>query len=384
MGFNRNHNRVGLLACVAGILLFARFLFHEGALQWLFNAGKPLMVALIIIYLLQPIVNWLSQNLHLPRALAVLVSYCFLLAILAFVVGTLIPAIVTNVAEILPKDYTALLDHIAAMPRIRNVIHSGLPQKLAQNIPELLSRYVSPLMKYSTNLLGSVASFFEVLSFFFLSLFMAYYALKDSSGLGCSIAKFLYKTIPVRVADRLLNFLEIINEALRNFITGKCIACFILGMIAYISILLVNLIFRLEIPYPGLFSFLIGITNIIPYIGPLLGALPCLLLSLFEGVPETIAVLAIIIAGQQLDNFLIGPKILGDLSGVSPFWVLASVTCGGLLFGGVGMILAVPAAQVACTLITEYQRSREPNSEGFLGQIPPRFSHLRPKVSRHS
>lgn len=122
-----------------GILLFARFLFHEGALQWLFNAGKPLMVALIIIYLLQPIVNWLSQNLHLPRALAVLISYCFLLAILAFVVGTLIPAIVTNVAEILPKDYTALLDHIAAMPWIRNVIHSGLPQKLAQNIPRYRS-----------------------------------------------------------------------------------------------------------------------------------------------------------------------------------------------------------------------------------------------------
>lgn len=124
MGFNRNHNRVGLLACVAGILVFARFLFHEGALQWLFHAVKPLMAALIIIYLLQPIVNWLSQNLHLPRALAVLISYCLLLAILAFVVGTLIPAIVTNVADILPKDYTALLDRIAAIPWIRNVIRS--------------------------------------------------------------------------------------------------------------------------------------------------------------------------------------------------------------------------------------------------------------------
>lgn len=88
--------------------------------------------------------------------------------------------------------------------------------------------------------------------------------------------------------------------------------------------------------------------------------------------------LALLIGGQQLDNLLIGPKILGDRSGVSPFWVLASVTCGGLLFGGIGMILAVPAAQVAGTLITEYQRSREPYSEGFLGQIPPRFSHLRP------
>lgn len=155
MGFNRNHNRVGLLACVAGILVFARFLFHEGALQWLFHAVKPLMAALIIIYLLQPIVNWLSQNLHLPRALAVLISYCLLLAILAFVVGTLIPAIVTNVADILPKDYTGgCWIGIAAIPWIRNVIRSGLPQSLTQNIPELLSRYVSPLMKYSTNLLG--------------------------------------------------------------------------------------------------------------------------------------------------------------------------------------------------------------------------------------
>ena len=207
--------------------MYKRQLFHEGALQWLFHAVKPLMAALIIIYLLQPIVNWLSQNLHLPRALAVLISYCLLLAILAFVVGTLIPAIVTNVADILPKDYTALLDRIAAIPWIRNVIRSGLPQSLTQNIPELLSRYVSPLMKYSTNLLGSVAGFFEVVSFFCLSLIMAYYALKDSSGLGCSIAKFLYKTIPVRAADRILNFLEIINDALRNFIAGKCIACFI-------------------------------------------------------------------------------------------------------------------------------------------------------------
>ena len=92
--------------------------------------------------------------------------------------------------------------------------------------------------------------------------------------------------------------------------------------------------------------------------------------------------LAIIIAGQQLDNMLIGPKILGDCAGVSPFWILASVTCGGLLFGGAGMILAVPAAQVIGALIAEYQECRGSKAKDFLGRTPTRFSHLRPKPSR--
>jgi predicted PurR-regulated permease PerM len=100
-------------------------------------------------------------------------------------------------------------------------------------------------------------------------------------------------------------------------------------------------------------GFIIGITNIIPYIGPFIGTIPCLIFALFSGFWEAIALLAIILIMQQIDNIIVSPRILGNSVGLKPFWVVASVTIGGSFFGAAGMILSVPIASVILTLVME-------------------------------
>lgn len=364
------------------LVIAARFILNPEDFRRFLNAAEPLIGALFIIYLLQPVVNFIQSKFHAKRLIALLISYLLLFIIVGLFFYTLIPSLYDGVIGILPKDYGTFVENCCCNPIIIRYVGAERTRVFLNNIPSLLSEYINPILEYSTDLLSSMASVFKYVGLVLIALTMSFYALLESKDPGSSIAMFLYNTLSTRSAERILSLLAIIDDALKDFLQGKVITCLILGILTTIVLMLCNALFDLDIPNAALFGFLVGITNVIPYVGPLLGTLICVIISLFHGLAEAIVVLGVILVLQQIDNIFLEPRVLGSSCGVSPFWVLTSVTCLGLLFGGMGMILAVPIASVIQQLVMEYQRYQALRRRGvkveFLQNVPEKWSRFRP------
>lgn len=364
------------------IALSIRFFIMPDGLHRLWSAASPLLGTLFIIYLLQPIVNFIQEKLHAKRIIALLLSYFLLLSITFLFFYALIPGIYQSVLHLLPHDYDAFVSRCCENPLLLRYVGAERTRTFLYNVPSMLTEYMDPLLHYSTDLLSSLSSLIKYIGIAFIALTMSFYALLESKDPGSSIAAFIYHTFSVTAADLMLSLLDIIDTALRRFIQGKMIACLILGIGTTLLLLLCNLLFDLSIPYAGLLGFLIALTNIIPYIGPLLGTVVCVLLSLFHGWVEALAVLGVVLLMQQVDNMYLEPRILGDSTGVSPFWVLTSVTCFGIFWGGIGMILAVPIASILRQMIVEYQRYQYLKHRGvpvsLFENVPEKWRKFRP------
>ena len=140
--------------------------------------------------------------------------------------------------------------------------------------------------------------------------------------------------------DRLYEFAGIVNETFVGFIVGRIIDSFIIGVLTYVVLKIVDMPFALMI------SVIVGVTNVIPFFGPFIGAVPSIILLLTEDPMQALYFAIIILVIQQLDGNIIGPKIVGNAIGISSFWVLIAVLVGGGLFGFMGMAFGVPVFAV--------------------------------------
>ena len=132
-----------------------------------------------------------------------------------------------------------------------------------------------------------------------------------------------------------------------GFVIGKIVDSAIIGILCYIGILI------LKMPYPALIATVIGVTNVIPFFGPIIGLVPCAFLILLVNPLQAFYFVIFILVLQQVDGNVIGPKILGNTVGISGFWVLASITIAASLFGFTGMILGVPVFAIIYLLISD-------------------------------
>jgi len=152
--------------------------------------------------------------------------------------------------------------------------------------------------------------------------------------------KIIYAIFPPKKGNVVVETIRKSNEIFGGFIIGKIIDSAIIGVLAYIGCLL------MKMPSALLVAFIIGITNIIPFFGPFIGAIPTVLLVLIQSPIHALYLAIFILILQQVDGNIIGPKILGDTTGLSPFWVLTSILVAGGLFGFFGMLLGVPVFAV--------------------------------------
>ena len=143
-------------------------------------------------------------------------------------------------------------------------------------------------------------------------------------------------------------YILIFKESYKGFIIGKILDSAIIGLICYFSMLIMRM------PYPILCSFVVGVTNVIPVFGPYIGATPTVILIFVTDPPKGIMFLIYILILQQIDGNLIGPKILGDSTGITSFWVIIAVVVGGSLFGFIGMLIGVPALALILYMIDRY------------------------------
>ena len=319
---------------------------------------SPFIVGFAIAYLLNTPMCFFERKLfpnhRFKRALSILLVYALAFAVVAILLGLIVPQVVQSVKDLagnmqtyltsldqLVQDLTEQFDLDAdaindMFGNFQNMI-SNMTAKAAEALPQLLDvgfAIGSGVIAGITALISSI------------------YMLAGKDRLVPQLKKLLYATVSKRRSDWLLGVCGQANRVFVGFINGKIIDSAIIGVLCFI----LCAIFR--IPYPMLVSVTVGVTNVIPFFGPIIGAIPCLFILVIVDPWAALRFFALVIGLQQFDGNILGPKILGDSTGLSAIWVLISiVTCGGL-FGFPGMILGVPTFAVLYALVREWVNKR--------------------------
>lgn len=181
-----------------------------------------------------------------------------------------------------------------------------------------------------------------------LGIVIAIYMLAYKDTFIAQSKKLVVASFNPEQADHLMSLARRSNKAVNGFLVGRVLDSSIIGVLCYIGLLI------LRMPYPGLISVIVGVTNVIPFFGPLMGLVPSVLVVLVETTPlKAFYFIIFILALQQVDGNLIGPWIMGETTGISDFWVLVSITFFGGLFGVAGMIIGVPLFAVIYMIISD-------------------------------
>ncbi len=361
-------------------LLFYYLLFFGSNIKAAFsNAYKilmPILFGCIMAYLLTPTINWIEKRILNPiihkikfknkeifrpyiRAISIVLTSLLYYIIIRMIITMLLSQIVPSLQNLLNnfEDYWTnfqvwLEELLSTRPAWLDTIFSNNP-KIEEQIVSVINNYSNELTGYldkalvllskSGEFLKTVSvSIFNVLKVlwnFVLGFIIAIYLLANKERYSNQAKKVIYAFWERDKANVLINNFRFAHNTFIGFIIGKVIDSIIIGCLCFFGTSLMHT------PYAALVSVVIGVTNVIPFFGPFLGAIPCSILILVVDPthPLNFVYFAIFILFlQQLDGNFIGPMILGDSTGLSSFWVIFSITLFGGVFGIPGMIIGVP------------------------------------------
>jgi len=323
----------------------------------LLSIMSPIFIGFAIAYLINPIVKLFENKVftfkkakkdrkRLKRALSISCSYILVLVAVAAVLAILIPQLYSSFDKFASnfKTYQATLENWSNS--IFNKTGSYYP--IVQKALELFDGIIDKGVDYITHLIPQALLLIKDVSVVIVNIlvavFVSIYMISRKEHLLAQIKKLVCSVCDRSTVKHLHNFMEMLDDSLGGFIRGKIIDSAIIGALCYV----VMLILRLD--YAMLISVIVGVTNVIPFFGPFIGAIPSAFILLMVNPSEVIPFLIAILLIQQLDGNFIGPKILGSSMGLSPFWVLVAIVVMSGLFGFVGMIIGVPIFSVLYNL----------------------------------
>lgn len=355
-----------------GVLLYVIFSDLPGffdVLDGLSDILSPLVLGCVLAFLLNPLVatldRWLRPLLQkrskdpvktqrTSRAISILCALVFAGLVIYAFCAMLLPQLYESIMGIVAnaEGYYRSLETwigkiLADNPGIQGYVDVVLEKvyTLASTWMEnsLLSDMQKLLATLTTSVMAVVGWFTDLL----IGLAASVYILWSKDLFKAQAKKMVVAFCPPRTADHLLYLARETHKIFNGFVIGKIIDSAIIGFLCYFGMLI------LKLPYPALIATVIGITNVIPFFGPIIGAVPCAVLILLVNPMQVVSFAIFVLCLQQLDGNVIGPKILGDSIGISGFWVLVSITVAAGLFGFAGMLLGVPVFAVLYMLVSD-------------------------------
>ncbi len=358
----------GLLTVCGGIF-FYYILFHSdrlsGVISALLSIMTPIIAGLIIAYILNPVMRFLEKRIFYPlwnrikrkkdhvyskekltiRVISTFLTLLLFIALIYLLAISIIPQLVENIKSVndrvsryfLTLDvnvyYSSLLTRFPMLEGILKQSSIDLSQLFYNKILPYFETFIS---KTSTSLVGSVIAIFKSVLNFIIGLIISIYLLIDKEKFCAQAKKVLYALLKREKANNFINNLRYSDKIFGGFISGKVLDSIIIGILCYIGMLI------LKLPSPLLISVLVGVTNVIPYFGPFIGAIPSAFIILVYDPKKCLIFLIFVMILQQFDGNILGPKILGDSTGLNSFWVIFSITVFSGLLGWVGMFIGVP------------------------------------------
>lgn len=366
----------------AFLTIAASILFLMALLNWSVVGGvlgiivkslRPITYGLIIAYLLNPLMNVIEHSFVYPvikrifrkntkrahsvsRWLSIIFSWAIALFAVHVLVSMVMPEIITSVEDLVSKlpEYANRVmiwgeKFLRENPEVLEFLENSV-SGFTTNITELAKRFeeIIPNLNFIiSRLTSSIYGVLTALLNIIVGIIVSVYVLKDKEKFTAQIKRILYSSFSTEKANGVIAVSRLTHDKFGNFITGKIFDSFIIGILCFIILS----IFR--IPYTALISVIVGVTNVIPFFGPFIGAIPSALLLLITDPMKCLTFVIIIIFLQQFDGNILGPKILGSTTGISSFWVVFSILVGSGLFGVWGMVCAVPLFAVIYALIRE-------------------------------
>ncbi len=334
----------------------------------------PFIYGLVMAYLLCPIYNFTVRsiyaltkrvNVNIPRPLTVskavasLVSIIVLLVVITGILWMIIPGLVgsiANIIQLLPDSMDSLrswLDvKLVGWPEAQAVLNGWINNFTENAIAFVTERLLPEYSSIAAGISEGVMGVFNVVKNFFLGIIICVYFLNSKENFAAQMKKIIMAVFSRKAADEIVQGAHFTNRTFGGFINGQIIDSFIIGLICFI----VMTLFGWE--YTLLISCIIGITNIIPFFGPFIGAIPSALLLLMVDTRQCIYFVIFIIILQQFDGNILIPKIQGSSTGLASFWVLFAVLVGGGLFGFIGMVIGIPMFAVIYAYVSRAINNR--------------------------
>jgi len=265
------------------------------------------------------------------------------IAIIILLIALIIPQLIDNVQRMvytLPSQLTDVVEQVNNMSwqgPWGETLQAALDEALDTFRTWLRTSLLPKTNDWMTNITSGVINVVTELFYFIIGLIVSVYVLYSKERFVAGAKKATYAVMSPESANTFIRIMRKANDIYSGFIAGKIVDSAIIGVLCFLGLSLINI--WVEIPYLLLVSVVVGVTNVIPFFGPYLGAVPCFILIVIESPLAGLIFLIFILVLQQLDGNVIGPKILGDSTGLSAFWVIFAILLGGGLFGVIGMVL---------------------------------------------
>lgn len=354
---------------ISASVLFYMLLHHlpEISSTWnkIMTILAPFIWGLVIAYLLLPLTRALEKLFSSPkmkrahikgrfaRFAAIIVSEIVLLIILTAFVLLILPQLYSSIETIVvnsPAYYAKVTDWLELRledhPEVEQYVSQAL-ETLSNQLMDIVNNRLLPSMgsvlsSLTTGVFAALKGVYNLI----VGIIVSIYLLANREIAKAGFRKVLYSVFSIETAEKIRAGLVFTDKTFMGFLSGKLLDSAIIGLICYIVCAI------LKMPYTLLVSVIIGLTNIIPFFGPLIGAVPSAFIILLVDPLKCLIFVVFIVVLQQIDGNIIGPKILGSTVGINGFWVMFSIILGGGLFSFAGMILGVPVFVVLYTALS--------------------------------
>lgn len=364
-----------LFAAISGSILFFFVLFRLKNLfhgfQTLLHILAPIIYGLVLAYLLAPIYNKIEKRIEpvlkkkigktkgkaFAKASSTLITLVFMIAVLTGFFWMVVPQVyksILGIVDLVPESVNQVYAWIDTTfknnPQVSEVLsnyYTEFSKQIEQWLKTSLVPNLTAIQTFVSNVSLGLYRVFSFLKNFLIGIIVAVYVLNCKTVFASQAKKIIYSIFNEKWGSAIIHEIRFVNQVFGGFIIGKLIDSLIIGIICYLCLTLMRM------PYTMLISVIIGITNIIPFFGPFIGAIPSFILLLLVSPIQSLYFILFIFVLQQFDGNILGPKILGDSTGLSSFWVLFSILFFGGLMGFFGMIIGVPFFAVAYHLISQ-------------------------------
>lgn len=342
-----------ILAACIGINLFYHWDNTFEHIKNLFSNLSSFLFGILIAFMVNPLVQYIQKHhtdhifksrKKMSQFFAIFISYVIVIGFIVICLVYVIPQLIESISDLstsLPSMYTAFTSWL------RNFAYNN--QFLSNNFVNNIINTMTPkILDLSTNLASQLipwlySASISIIKWFvtlLIAIMVSIYLLADRSLIGYNMKRFLYAFLPQRMVKHSVEIAKNCNQIFTGYIIAKAIDSLIIGVLCFILMSIVHL------PYAILVSVIVGITNMIPYFGPYIGALPGIFILTATHLRYGVIFLILIVALQQFDGLILGPRILGDSTGLRPILILFAITLGGAYFGVLGMFLGVPVIAV--------------------------------------
>lgn len=361
-------------ACITFFFVLFRWEDISAVLGTILKSAEPIIIGLALTYLLMPVKDFIERPVlkfliskkikeekakNWARAISITGAIIFLFIIIAILIAMMVPALVSSVVglfDTMPgyiESFVEWIQEIGLGDSTFAAFVGNAMTTVTVEVEKWAKTELLPLaQQYIGQITSGVFSIIKTVLNFIIGIIVVVYVMSIQENLVGQTKKIIYALFSPKTGNIIIDTVRKSNEIFSGFVIGKIIDSAIIGVIAYIGCLL------MKTPSAFLVAFIVGVTNVIPFFGPFIGAIPSIVLVLIQSPIHGLYLAIFILILQQVDGNIIGPKILGDTTGLSSFWVLTSILVAGGLFGFFGMLLGVPVFAVIYYILQQVIKHR--------------------------